>query len=196
MRTIKKKDGTPFSNKNMAKATATRKDLEEYNLIEVEGGWAIEVPGEDPKEEVIVKEIMGESKVYTGKWEGWTPASLLNIPEEYKDPRFTYRWCDTGKDGNITKKISEGWEVDREISKKRGSSFSANSQTEREFKDNTQPEGSVTKLRELILMRMPRSLAEQRNKFYRDKATQKVTQTKHQLNSGLQGGVYGNVEIN
>ncbi len=92
----------------------------------------------------------------------WKPARVIDIPESYKDPRFTYRWCNTLKMGNIQKKIQEGWEIDKILSKKLNELYGLN----RTLEDGS-PMDSTVKMRELIVMRIPKEMAEERNEYYR-----------------------------
>ena len=48
----------------------------------------------------------------------WKPSKLLLIPEQFKEKGFEYRWCSKDRPGNIRKKQSEGWVIDKVISKK------------------------------------------------------------------------------
>lgn len=91
----------------------------------------------------------------------WKPARVIDIPEGYKDQRFTYRWCNVLKIGNIQKKIQEGWEVDKIMSKKLNELYGLN----RTIEDGS-PIDSTVKMRELIVMRIPKEVAHERNEYY------------------------------
>lgn len=126
----------------------------------------------------------------------WKPARLLDIPEKFKDPRFVYRFVDKKVDGNLAKKESEGWEVDKELSKKI-------KQLQRTVLDGSNLDGSL-QIRELIVMRMPKELKEARMQYFEDMNTAKFRNTKKSLSneaskiSGdyVKDGVYGEVTIN
>jgi hypothetical protein len=92
----------------------------------------------------------------------WKPARITEIPEYLKDPRFIYRGCNSKKTGNIQKKLQEGWEVDKELSKKLDELYGLN----RTIQDGS-PLDSTHQVRELIYMRMPKELALERNEYYR-----------------------------
>lgn len=93
----------------------------------------------------------------------WKPARRAEIPERFKDPRFTYRLCDKGTSGNIARKEEEGWVKDHDLSKKMNI-------IQRAVEDGTNID-TTYQIRELIAMKMPKEMAAARNKYYRDKAT-------------------------
>jgi hypothetical protein len=115
----------------------------------------------------IEKEPTGEEPEKKASTTPWKPAKRLNIPEELKDPRFVYRFVNTKREGNEVKKQDEGWEYDMELSvklKQRGLA------PLRGIEDGT-PLDSSYRIRELIVMRMPKEMAASRNKYYLDKGT-------------------------
>jgi hypothetical protein len=209
---ITKKDGTPFPTLLSAKGRIgllSKKDgidKDEYKIIEQDGGYVVESPDptheakDDGAMEIDVsteksKEIDRALFQATGDWK---PSKLLDIPVQYKDPGFTYRWCNTLMDGNIDKKQSEGWIIDEDVSLKRRHIHLTKSKIERDFHDNSKSLGRETMLRELILMKMPNDMAAKRNKYYRDKATANITHTKEQFSGELQkhgSYSYGNVDV-
>lgn len=95
----------------------------------------------------------------------WKPARVLDIPAHLKDPRYRYRFCDTGRTGNIQKKIQEGWEIDRELGRKLNEIQGLNTTI-----NDGSPIDSTVRLRELIVMRIPREMAEERNAYYLKRA--------------------------
>ena len=92
----------------------------------------------------------------------WKPARVLDIPDSMKDPRFQYRWVSKNKLGNVQKKLQEGWEIDHELSMKLNDMFGLNKTLE-----DAKQQGTVIHMRELILMRIPKKIAAQRNEYYR-----------------------------
>jgi hypothetical protein len=95
----------------------------------------------------------------------WKPAKRLSIPEHLKNPRFVYRFVNTKKEGNELKKLDEGWEYDRELSEKLKAYGLAQT---RGLQDGT-PLDSTYRIRELVVMRMPKEMAEKRNEYYLEK---------------------------
>lgn len=111
----------------------------------------------------------------------WKPARVLDIPERLKDPRFTYRFVNTQRDGNELKKLQEGWEFDHKLAQKLNEMYYGGQKT---LRDGT-PIGSTHKVRELIVMRMPKEMADSRNKFYADKANRAFTDYRGQLKNNI-----------
>jgi hypothetical protein len=93
----------------------------------------------------------------------WKPAAITEIPGHLKDGRFTYRLCNTQKIGNIQRKLQEGWEIDRILSAKINDLYGGLART---IEDGS-PMDSTVRMRELIVMRMPKEMAEARNEYYR-----------------------------
>ena len=94
---IKKDDGSPFSTYQSAKAKRTRMGLQglDTNIIEVDGGWALEKrPYRKPKKRIP----LGQRNV-------------LTVTKEDKDPNFEYRWVND-RDDRINMFRDAGWEVD------------------------------------------------------------------------------------
>jgi hypothetical protein len=121
----------------------------------------------------------------------WKPAKMLFVPEELKDPRFVYRFVNTKREGNELKKQQEGWEYDLELSKKLVRHFGET----RKLEDGT-PIDSVYRIRELVVMRMPKEMAQARNEYYAkrgDTSLQTMTkQFKDGMDEDTQVRVYGN----
>lgn len=92
----------------------------------------------------------------------WGPSRVLEIPEKFKNPKFTYRWASKGMAGRIGKLRSEGWEIDKELSKLMNG-------TDHTLADGAKDgEGldSTTQMRELVVMRLPKVLAKERAAYY------------------------------
>ena len=92
----------------------------------------------------------------------WQPPDPLRV--DYKDPNYAYRWV---KEKNLEQKKYEGWvPVDRESGKEKYAN----------------PDGahndSFYHYRESILCKMPRDMARERNKFYRDRANKSLESAK------------------
>jgi len=137
----------------------------------------------------------GEEEIKKTPTTPWRPIKRLNVPSELKDPRFVYRFVNTKKDGNENKKLDEGWEYDMELTEKLKA---RNLAPLRSLSDGT-PIDSAYRVRELIVMRMPKETAAERNKYYLDKTnvdTNRMTSAMRQ-NMGKEGaaqeaGVYAN----
>lgn len=189
---ITKKDGTPFKTKNAAMSVASRRGLEGYEVLEQDGGYvvsyddgAMEIDTATEKSQEIDDKL--KSFEFSGDWK---PAKLLDIPEQYKEEGYTYRWCDTSSEGNIVKKQSDGWEIDTKIFAMRNKLSISKSIIEKDFKENTQTVGRETRLRELILMRIPTPLYEAHRKYFREQANARA-QEAQQLDPKLQGHTWG-----
>jgi hypothetical protein len=64
--------------------------------------------------EKTAKEIYNEkTRVQTP----WKPAKTLEVPDEFRDPNYAYRWLNPDP-ANLQRMIAEGFEIDTEISKK------------------------------------------------------------------------------
>lgn len=112
----------------------------------------------------------------------WKPARVLDIPAELKDKRFTYRWASKRSVGRIQKLIAEGWEIDKEISSKLEGSLPST------MEDGSSLDGTVQR-RELVVMRLPREMADARNAYYQKRAGETVASAEDQLKkSGLSYG--------
>jgi hypothetical protein len=159
---ITKKDGTPFSTASAAKlrlgALKKKGEVKEGTVYLVEGGYAIETPEEQANNSLEVENL--DSIELTSDWE---EVKLLDIPEKLKVKGRIYRWCNTAIQGNIDKKIAQGWVIDRDMYKKRDTVYG-------EFKAKTQSLGTEIRIRELILMWLPEARAAKRNQFYAEKA--------------------------
>lgn len=135
----------------------------------------------------------GEEEIKKSPTTPWRPAKRLNVPEDLKDPRFVYRFVNTRKEGNEVKKLDEGWEYDMELSEKLKARGLA---PLRSLSDGT-PIDSAYRVRELIVMRMPKEMAAARNKYYQDKTNIDTNRMKASMrqNMGAEGatqeaGVY------
>jgi hypothetical protein len=121
----------------------------------------------------------------------WKPAKMLYIPEEFKDSRFVYRFVNTKRDGNELKKQQEGWEYDIELSKKLVRHFGET----RKLEDGT-PIDNVYRIRELVVMRMPKEIAKARNEYYAQRGDTSLQTMKQKFQDGMEDDtqvkVYGN----
>jgi hypothetical protein len=97
----------------------------------------------------------------------WKPSSFLDVPEKYKRSGRVYRWCSKNREGNINKKLQEGWTIDKEIMPKMLKDGVINVPSH----DDGTPKDNTFQVRELVLMWMPKNLAEARNAYYRERAS-------------------------
>lgn len=125
----------------------------------------------------------------------WKPARVLDVPDSLKDKNFRYRWCTTSKDGNIRKKLSEGWEVDTDLQNKldelHGIPKTLND-------SRSSLGGSNVQVREMILMRMPEERAKSRDEYYAKMTIDPPKAGKDELKKemskeGLGGQIYGSI---
>jgi len=115
----------------------------------------------------------------------WKPAKVLEIPEKFKDSRFVYRWVDRDRIGNVRKKLSEGWEIDSELTKKLV-------KLPKTLQDGSNLD-STFHIRELILMRLPKELAEARRKYYAERSGDTLSAEKEKYRRQSDGRSYGDI---
>lgn len=96
----------------------------------------------------------------------WKPAKKLDIPADLKDPNFIYRFVNSKTEGNEIKKRQEGWEFDDIILSKMQERGLLPAR--RALNDGT-PLATTYTIREMVLMRIPKEMAESRNAYYRDR---------------------------
>lgn len=92
----------------------------------------------------------------------WKPARSLEIPAGMKDSRFVYRFVERLRPGNLRKKLDEGWEIDTKIGKKLNELYGGLEKT----LDDGSPMDSTVQMRELIVLRMPKVIHEERSRYY------------------------------
>ncbi len=199
------KDSSPFKTKQAAAIFAGRLKLEKgkFEIVPEGEGYAIESqvapPEKDAKveavtvsgSEVITAVTTSEVEVKPAKKHRvttpWKPATLLDIPEHLKDKDYVYRFCDRKREGNIQKKLAEGWEIDKELSKKM-------KQAKPTLEDGSNLDGTMG-IRELVVMRMPKETAEARNKYYADKASGAMKNSAQELKKELGDAEYGDITV-
>lgn len=175
MNTIATKDGTPFKTAQAAAISAGRFKFEKgkFEIVSLEnGGYAIQT--EESVPDIFSGDAAPKKHRVTTSWK---PATLLDIPKHLKDPDFVYRFCDKNRDGNIDKKIAEGWEIDKELSRKMRQG--------RPTLDDGAGLDTTLGIRELIVMRMPVETAEARRKYYAEKTEGAMKKQVDQLKKDL-----------
>lgn len=133
-----------------------------------------------------------EKKESTKGAVSWKPARILDIPTEYKNPSFVYRWCNKAKEGNIAKKLAEGWVIDNELTKKVSPTLT--------IQDGKPLDGTMN-VRELVVMKLPKEQAQARAEFYARKSDANISEAKesykNQVGAAVRGyqrsGTYGNI---
>lgn len=191
---ITKSDGSPFATEIAARAAVTRHKLENYTIVPRNGGYAIEVkeeiqmePSANVAPEVTESPIpLTPEPVKHRVTTPWKPARKLDIPEHLKNPAFVYRWCDKNKPGNIQKKMSEGWEVDKELSRK------LTAIATRTLNDGSPLDGTA-QIAELIVMRMPKEMAASRNEYYAKRSEMATKEAQEDLKRRTGGQAYGEI---
>ena len=116
----------------------------------------------------------------------WKPASLLTVTN--KDANFTYRWI---RKENLEKALLEGWALVRTVSS------SKEGGPKPTLVDGSSLDSTIQK-RNLILVRMPKTMAQDRNDFYAKKSRDLVDATQQDFNKDAKdagANVYGKVEI-
>jgi len=108
----------------------------------------------------------------------WAPANQLNVTN--KDARFVQRWCSID---NLEHKIAEGWEV---VSRTSDPNIKIAADGALLKPDNTYRKGR------LILCRMPKEIAKERNDYYRKQSGADMLKDEvEKLNKQLDGNVVG-----
>lgn len=95
----------------------------------------------------------------------WAPARVLNVPKDFKEAGYRYRWATKNTPGRITKLQSEGWTIVKDPKRFMSAGLP------RTINDGTQVDGTV-QMRELILMRLPEHLGQERDAYYAKRAGQ------------------------
>jgi len=111
----------------------------------------------------------------------WAPTSMLHI--KGKKRGMVYRFVNTDIPGNVNKKLSEQWEVCTE------EGVGTVSKT---IHDGG-PLGSTNRVRELILMRMPESVRDERRAYFSNQEldSRGIAES---LDSATEGNAYGKVD--
>lgn len=122
----------------------------------------------------------------------WAPADILQIRD--LDDKYRYKWANSDP-ANIQRLIAEGWEVCSGVSGDKS----------RRADENSVHDGvrlsSVDSYRELVKLRIPKELAEERNAYFREQAQQQVmglkAKTKEDMANATGGraGVRGSIII-
>ena len=199
---ILREDSSSFSTDNAARMAAGRKKLKKFTIVPHNGGYAINVeeeiqmiPSAQAAPETPINPIVPLPEVIATNPEPvkhqvttpWRPSRVLEIPERLKTPGFVYRWCDKNKAGNIQKKLSEGWEVDKEISRK------LTAIATRTINDGSPLDGTA-QVRELVVMKMPKEMADSRNRYYQDRANMATKAAQEELKRKMGGQAYGEIK--
>jgi len=164
-------ENKPFKNEFAARMYAGRR-YATYTIIPHLDGFAIETDG--VLKEKKIKQDDVPAKTFDSASLGakvkkhrittpWKPASLIEVPDKYKDPNFVYRFAKKDKAGNIQKKISEGWEIDTEVEERiKNECPELLCPTINDGK----PLDRSFHIREMVLMKMPKETADSRNAYY------------------------------
>lgn len=119
----------------------------------------------------------------------WEPASNLQGVLGLDLDNFVYRWVDK-EPQNFQRKQKEGWVVDTATD---GSKVEHTRANKLETGANLTP--SVKDTRGMILMKMPRKLAEARKKYYQKKADDQLSMVTQQAKQESKGVIYGDVKV-
>mgnify|MGYP003131770246 CR=1 FL=1 len=87
----------------------------------------------------------------------WRPAALTHV--KGRDPKYSYRFFDSSRPGRLDKAQAEGWEV---VKNNDSAELPIRSMSDGAATD------SVKRVRELVLMRIPKEMAKQRAKFFQN----------------------------
>ena len=150
-----------------------------------------EVKPETNPEETNIKSLADVPEKSQRSRRPWQPSSILTIPAKFKDPKFVYRWCTKGKEGNIRRKLMEGWEMDTEVMKKMKA---ANYLQDRTMQDG-ESSGTNLTMREMVLMRMPKNVAAERQDYYQEKSVSAKRDAQRKYEEAMDGRGYGSVRF-
>lgn len=196
---IYKNDGNPFATELAAKMAIGKKKLD-AKAVKVDGGYAVEVWGDNktpteatppaqPTKESELKQ--GEESVQTKTetpdvkvTETWRPKNATEIPEEYKDPDFDYKFEYNHKRA-ISDNLRNRWAIDLDVApqmRKAGLLFADGSC------DSTFVVGDT------ILMKLPKVRATARRKYYQERTMDGMKRKKAEYDAKLRDcGVEGSV---
>lgn len=192
---ITKSDGSPFATEIAARSAVTRFKLKAFTIVPHNSGYAIEIKEEIQMEpSANVAPVASTASLIEAAPEPvkhrvttpWRPARILDIPEHLKNPAFVYRWCDKNKPGNIQKKMSEGWEIDKELSRK------LTAIATRTVNDGTPLDGTA-QIRELVVMKIPKEMAASRNEYYAKRSEMATKEAQEDLKRKTGGQAYGEI---
>ena len=107
----------------------------------------------------------------------WKPAQQLEVTNKDSEA-FSYRWCHNDS-ANLQRKQAEGWEF---VNSETG--IPAEHDRQETIADGAALTGKNS-YRELILMALPRDLAEARKRYIRDQTNRQTQGVKGSLRSGL-----------
>jgi hypothetical protein len=184
-----------ITKEEMAARVAKAKETRERNKAEAKKREEEKLAKQAAKEENVLAErelpIEKTEKVEKKRaTTPWKPAKMLDIPENMKDPAFVYRFVNTQRQGNEMKKLQEGWEFDGKLARKLSEYHGLGGKT---LADGT-PLDSTYKVRELIVMRIPREKAESRDKYYSDRGQVSSRNIKNQMAQSVRGQKDGATE--
>lgn len=111
----------------------------------------------------------------------WKPARSLEIPQHLKDSRFVYRFVERLRPGNLRKKLDEGWEIDTKLGKKLNEMYGGLQKT----LDDGSPIDSTVQMRELIVLRMPKTLHAERAQYFFERSNIDSTRIKGDMQNSL-----------
>jgi hypothetical protein len=120
----------------------------------------------------------------------YVPAkNAYEIIDPYKDDRFVYKWANPKNLQGTRVEVlrAQGWQVDP-VMKSKIQHLTA-------YRDYGQAVGNECIIRGKVLMRIPRHMAEQRNKRFRDMANANLEQEQKQLEEGTDGKLYGGINV-
>ncbi len=122
-------------------------------------------------EATVARRIQAALKARKAKGnKAWKPAVQLDV--QGKDPNFRYRWRLNDPE-HIQRAQLEGWEFDQ---KKTGTDKTGKIDTAQVVDDVSEGrlKTSLSKYRELILMRLPEELAKERDEYFQLQTDQQV----------------------
>lgn len=134
--------------------------------------------------------VVGETKKAKVKWQ---PATLLDSVKGLDKENFAYRWVNKQDAANLRKKQAEGWEV---VSALEGDKV----EHERpgRIDEGGRLTGSSFEYRDVVLMRMPKELAQARKEYYQEQTDLQLKSVVERTKSDAEaagGEITGKVQV-
>lgn len=124
------------------------------------------------------------------KWnKSWMYAGPQHIPEEVKNPRFTYGWISYKTPGRIQAALFARWEIDVEVLKKLGKEYNLPT-----MNHGTPVEGALC-VGQSMLVRRPKEIHEAMNKLEQDSIVEPEKLAKKNLAAALGGNIAVSGEV-
>lgn len=120
----------------------------------------------------------------------WEPASNLQGIAGLDLDKFVYRWVDKTDPQNFAKKQKEGWIIDNAAEGSKAEHTRAKT-----LETGAQLTSSVTDVRGMILMKMPKPLAMARKRYYQKRSDEQLEMVTQKVKQEGKGAIYGGIKV-